>query len=528
MVPKMSWKRALLAILLLGLLPGFSSAQRFAEGVKGMVVAPTPEAADAGLAILKRGGNAVDAAAAAAFAIMVTDPGMSSLGGRAQILVRLADGTVAGIDGATQVPSMARSPAKTGRGYCTCPVPGGPLAIQQMVQRYGTLPLRVLLQPAIRLAREGFVIKQDYHEFFRRAGKVFRLYPGTAAHFLKPDGSFYSRGDVFRQPALAHTLEVIAERGAEALYRGELAEAILRDMREHGGLIREEDLARYRPLPGEIVRGTYRGFEVIGRGDQCNGAAVIEALQILEQYPLSRFWSENPLRFFHVQSQAVYLAMVDTYIADWLQASPALARRRAREIDLEKALPVPRRPVSAEEASWTTHLSVVDAQGNAVALTQSLGPVFGSKVANPELGFFYAYSYRMNDSVAPLSRDKTNQSPTLVLHKGDPFLVLGAAGGAHIPSAIIATILNVVDLQMPLADAVSAPRVYLSDRGLEVETAGMSPELLSGLEKLGYTLRPYSGRNPRFGKVQAVLVDTLSGKRLGASDPRDYGKAAGY
>ena len=516
-----------IGLLITLLFPAWALSQKQATGTKGMVVSPTPEATDAGVEILRMGGNAVDAAAAAAFALMVTDPGMSSVGGRAQILVRLADGTVAGIDGATQVPALAADPARVGHGYRTCPVPGGPLAIQRMVARYGTLPMKVLLQPAIRLAREGFVIKKDYHGFFRRAGKLFRLYPGTARYFLKKDGSFYSEGEVFKQPALARTLEVLAERGAESLYRGELAEAILRDMREHGGLIRREDLERYRTYPGEIVEGNYRGFRVIGRGDQCNGASVIEMLQILQQFRPQQL-AADPARFYHLFAQATYLGLLDTYLFDWIQVSPVLAMRRAREIDPDRALPVPVRPAPPEEAGWTTHLSVVDGEGNAAAVTQSIGPVFGSKVVNPELGFFYAYSYRMNDAALPLSRDKTNQSPTMVLRGDRLFMVLGAAGGMRIPMAIAATIVNVIDRKMDLFRAVAAPRVFLSSGALSVETADMPAPVLSDLTQMGYKLRRFEGRHPLFAKVQAVLIDTLSGRRYGASDPRDYGKAAGF
>jgi len=173
------------------------SAQQSATASKAMVVSPTPEATDAGLEILKQGGNAIDAAAATAFALMVTDPAMCSLGGRSQILIYLADGQFVGIDGATQSPYRVDVPARIGHGYRTCPIPGSPAALEEMVKKYGTLPLKRILAPAIRLAKEGFIIQKDYHQSFRKYGTQFHLYPGTVKHFLRPGRSFYSEGDKF-------------------------------------------------------------------------------------------------------------------------------------------------------------------------------------------------------------------------------------------------------------------------------------------------------------------------------------------
>ena len=504
--------------------PAAANAQHFANSEKAMVAAPTPEAAEAGLSILRKGGNAVDAAVAAAFALMVTDPAMSSLGGRSQILIYLNDGRVVGIDGATQSPRLAKNPAKMGHGYRTCPIPGSPAALEKMVQEYGVLPLRTVLEPAIQLARNGFTIKKDYDVLFKRSAEFFRMYPGTAKHFLKADGSIFVEGNNFCQPTLAKTLEIIADKGTGVLYGGQVAQAIIKDMLNNEGLIREDDLEQYRPLPGKIVEGNYRGYKIISRGDQCDGASVIEMLHILEHFTLSDFKPEDSL-YLHLLTQAIYLGHADEYLPDWQQVSKALAARRVREIDEKRALPVPVRNKSTE--GETNHLSVVDDKGNAVSLTQSIGPSFGSKVVNPELGFFYAYSYDMNDDPIPYQREKTSQSPTVILHKGKPFLVLGSAGSSRIPASIVQTIINVIDHQMTLEKAVSMPRLFLSGNELRMEKPRMPEASLKKMEEFGYRLKIYKELNGYFGKVHAIMIDSAANKIYGAADPRDDGASQG-
>jgi len=503
------------------------SAQQSAIATNAMVVAPTPEAIEAGLSILKQGGNAIDAAAATAFALMVTDPAMCSVGGRSQILIYLKDGQLIGIDGATQSPRIVEEPALIGHGYQTCPIPGSPAALEEVVIKYGTLLLRMILEPAIQLAKEGFVIKKDYHESFRRYVTLFHLYPGTAKHFLKPDGTFYSEGERLVQPALARTLEIIADEGAGSLYRGKLAEVIIKDMQNNQGLVTAEDLAQYRPRQGEIVRGNYRGFKIISRGDQCDGASVIEVLQILEHFNLSDYQLDNP-KYLHLIAQAMAIGNLDEYLPDWQQTSEALAARRVREIDLNRALPVPIKPKAPEEEGYTNHLSVIDEKGNAVSLTQSIGPIFGSKVVNPELGFFYAYSYDMNNDPIPYQREKTCQSPTIVLKNDKPFIVLGSAGSSRIPASIVQAIINVIDHKMTLYRAVASPRIFLYENELRIEAMNMPASILDELQMMGYKIKPYDQLNGWFGRIHGILIEDATRKIYGVADPRDCGAAKGY
>ncbi len=504
-------------------IPAVDPGQRSARGTEFMVAAPTPEATEAGREVLENGGNAVDAAAATAFALWVTDPLMSSVGGRAQILLRLADWAVVGIDGATQAPLRVDEPADLGHGYRTVPIPGAPAALEEMLRDYGTLSLAQVMEPAIRLAEEGFAVKADVHEYLRTYEDRLTLYPGTRVHFYKGDGSPYSEGDTLRQPALARTLRAMAEGGTDLLYRGFLADALVADMEEHGGLVRHDDLAQYRPRLGEVVYGEYRGHEIVARGGNCDGASVIEMLQMLEHFDLASYEGDDP-EYIHILAQALYVGQTDEHVPDWIQVSKAHAARRVREIDLDRALPIAIREGASGD---TNHLSVVDGEGNAVAITQSIGPSFGSKVVSPELGFFYAYSYDMNDDPVPFQREKTSQSPTMILDDGAPYLVLGSAGSSRIPGSIVRAAVNVIDHGMSLWDAVEAPRWFLAEDGLRIESEDLSAEALDALRSLGYELQQYEGRDGYFARVHAVMAVQDAGLLWGASDPRDLGMAGG-
>lgn len=505
--------------------PFLNSQERTAQGTDFMVAAPTVGAMEAGRSILEQGGNAVDAAAATAFALMVTDPLMASVGGRAQILIRLHDGTFVGIDGATQAPLRVDEPANLGHGYRTVPIPGSPAALEEMLREYGTLSLAEVLQPAIRLAEEGFAIHPDLHDALRSYEDRLALYPGTRTHFYKPDGSTYSQGETLRQPVLARTLRTLAEEGAGALYRGSLADAFVSDMEANGGLVRHDDLEQYRPREGEVVRGDYRGYEIVARGGNCDGASVIEMLQILQHFDLASYSIDDP-EYVHIVAQALYVGLTDEYVPDWMQVSKAHAARRVMEIDLTRALPIPVRGGNGPDGD-TNHLSVVDAAGNAVAITQSIGPNLGSKVASPELGFFYAYSYDMNDEPIPFQREKTSQSPTMLLNDGEPFLVLGSAGSSRIPGSIVRTAVNVIDHGMSLGEALAARRWFIAENELRIEATGLPAPTLEALGKLGYSLAPYEGMDGYFARVHAVLVEPSTGILFGASDPRDFGAAGG-
>ena len=505
--------------------PGVTWPQS-AQGSEFMIAAPTPEAVEAGVAVLEGGGNAVDAAVTAATVLWVTDPAMASVGGRAQILVHLADGRFVGVDGATQAPGELGAPAEIGHGYGTAPVPGAPAALERLLEQHGTLSWEESLAPAIRLAEEGFVLKEDLEEAFIRFQETLTLYEGSRENFFKPDGSAYSAGELFRQPALARTLEVLAREGSDALYGGSLAAAIVADMEANDGLVRGEDLAQYAPLVGPIVRGSYRGFEIAARGGNCDGASVIQMLQTLENFDLARYEITDP-EYVHILAQTLRFATEERHGPDDIQISREHAAELARAIRSGRA--GPSAPEGGGEGEGeTNHLSVVDREGNAVAITQSIGNSFGAKVANPELGFFYAYSYDMNDEPVPLQREWTSQSPTLLLRDGRTFMVLGSAGSNRIPGSIVRIAVNVIDHGMTLEEAMAARRWYMPDeQELRIEVDGLPQGTWDALEAMGYALHTYPEPDGYFARVHAVMVDPASGTLYGAGDLRDYGGAGG-
>ena len=510
------------------LLYGSTLAQQFAQAEQGMVVTSTPQAAMAGLTILKAGGNAVDAAAATAFALMVTDPAMCSLAGRSQILIYLNEGRAIGIDGATETPGNVGEAVETGRGYKTVPVPGSPAALQEMVDRFGTLSLDEVMAPAIALARDGFIINAEYQRAFKKYGKDFRDSEGALRHFLKKDGDIYREGERFIQPALATTLEKIARNGSGILYDGELASVIVDDMNRNGGLVGMDDLRRYRTKRGVVLEGKYRGYRVLSRGDQCDGASLIEMLNLLEYFDLSAF-SRSDYRYTALLAQINHIAYMDEYLPDWIQTAAATAERRYREIRLDELFPVTVKPKKDPHQGETNHLSVIDKQGNCVSITQSIGPYFGAKVVNADLGFFYAYSYDMNSDPVPFQREKTSQTPTIVLQESRPFMIIGSAGSSRIPGSIFQTIVNVIDHKMDLEKAVGSPRIFLLKDELRVESGILSEKTFSDLENLGYRLKVFWELNGWFGRVHAIhLPDSDNGIIHGAADPRDFGAAMGY
>jgi gamma-glutamyltranspeptidase/glutathione hydrolase len=253
---------------------------------------------------------------------------------------------------------------------------------------------------------------------------------------------------------------------------------------------------------------------------------VIEMLQILEHFDLARHGFDDPV-YLHLLAQAIYIGHMDESLPDWLQVSRELAARRAREIERTEALPLSIKPEEPRLGD-TNHLSVIDEGGNAVSLSQSIGPAFGSMVANPELGFLYAFSYDMNEEPIPYLREKTSQCPTIVMDGAGPFLILGAAGSSRIPASIVQTIVNVIDHKMGLDEAVSSARVFIADTELRLEGHKLSESTVSRLEELGYDMNVFEHLDGWFGRVHAILVDAESKKIYGAAGPRDWGDAGGF
>jgi gamma-glutamyltranspeptidase/glutathione hydrolase len=528
-------------------------------GARAMIVTDAPLATEVGVEMLKRGGNAVDAAVAVGFALAVVYPEAGNLGGGGYMVIRMADGRTAALDYREVAPLAAtrnmfldeqgEATDKSVVGPLASGVPGAVAGLVAAHSRYGTLPLAAVIRPAIRLAAEGVVVDSALARSLSNAGSLIAQF-GGAETFL-PGGAAPAPGTLLRQPALARTLERIAAGGADGFYRGETARAIVDELQRLGGIITAEDLARYTAVWREPVRATYRGHTVLSMPPSSSGGVTIaEALNILEGFDsLPSFGSA---RRAHLLASAYQRAFVDrnekladpAFVAVPIAelTSKAYAARLRATIDTTRATPTRALLRQRVEGTETTHYSVVDAAGNAVATTTTINALYGSGVYIVGAGFFL--NDEMDDfatrpgypnmfglvqgeanAVQPGKRMLSAMSPTVVLSPGDSLLlVLGARGGPRIITGTSQVIINVIDHRMTLADAMSAPRLHhqaLPDT-LRHEMHGLTPAVIDSLAQMSWGVGPTGG----VGLVNAIM--RVPGGYHGVADPRSSGKAAGY
>ena len=538
---------------------------QIATGTKGVVAAAHPLAAKVGAEILARGGNAVDAAVATAFALGVVEPYASGIGGEGVMVISLADGTEVAIDYKSVAPGHVTlegtdTSVKLGpKGTC---VPGVVAGLALALEKYGTMSLAEVLEPAIRLAREGFPIDEVFvdvmaaHDFYENIVDD----PEISSIFLK-DGLIPDVGTVITNPELAHAYELIAQQGPEVFYEGEIAEAIVQATE---GWITKEDLAQYTPREMEPVRGDYRGYEVLSAPPPVGGTTLIEALNILENFDLSGYSYTDP-EAIHLIAESLLLASADRYryVGDPAffavpikgLTSDAYARERAELIRLDAVIPPREAPAGGpfqyeyleehaaiysvpEEATSlsTTHVSVVDKEGNAVSLTQTLSYFWGSQVFVSGYGFFLnneLHNFNRYDptdptdlnEIAPYKRPRTLVAPTIVKRDGEIFLVVGTPGAGRIISTLLEVIVNVVDFGMDLKEAIAAPKFCsrVAYKELRMEE-GYPEETLAALEALGHKIKLYSPLNLYFGGINAVMVQE-DGTMIGVGSLRRQGAA---
>jgi gamma-glutamyltranspeptidase/glutathione hydrolase len=517
---------------------------RVARSTRGIVVASSPIAADVGMRVLQHGGNAVDAAVATAFALSVVEFGAFGLGGRLQMIVRSPDGQVTGFDGTIQVPAgYVQRPTDDGIGYTTIGAPGAVAALGQAHKLHGSKPLAELLAPAIELADAGWVLTDREVRTIASSAEQLRRFDGSRRQFFRADGSAYAKGDRLRLPELAQTLRTLASKGFDEFYHGEIARRIGTDVEAHGGSLRATDLAAYEAKSARIVRGGYRGYELIGTDAPAAGSTVVEVLHILERFHLS---DKPQADWGAIVAQALRLGFQDQYRdfggpqkAAEMKVSKEWAATRAKQIQEPGQPPNGNREVFSGWADWgdTTHFSVADAQGGMVASTQTLGSGMGAKVVTPGLGFLYAATMGFPGAFAskPGQRATTSMSPFLVLKDGKPAFVLGAAGGMRIISSIVEVISRTIDHKMSFADAVAAPRVH-PDPGSYIEPAGeefameagtpsaWSAADLTRLRHFGFKLVE---QKSSFAIIHGIYRDPITGDLIGVADPRGDGAAAG-
>jgi gamma-glutamyltranspeptidase / glutathione hydrolase len=530
----------------------------------GMVVAMEAIAADVGVSVLQKGGNAVDAAVAVGFALAVTHPFAGNIGGGGYMLIRLADGRASFID------FRERAPEKSTRnmyldakgdlthdsieGWRSSGVPGTVRGFEMAVAKYGKHKWADNMAPAIELASKGFPVSYALAEGLKNS-RSLAASPESKRIFQK-NGAFYAAGDTLTQPELAQTLERIAKNGPNELYEGETARRFAEEMGKHGGIISLADLKNYKAIERTPLSGKYKDYTIVTAPPSSSGGiALLEMLGILEGtgYETSGAGSASAI---HWVAEAMRRAYADRneYVGDpdfvkvpiaGLLDRGYLAKLRA-SIDPERATPSdavrPGRPVGSEQME-TTHYSVVDSEGNAVAVTYTLNGGYGNGITVPGLGFllnnemddFAAKPGTANmfglvqgeaNAIAPGKRPLSSMTPTIVVKDGKLFMTVGAPGGSRISTAVLQVILNVVDFGMNVQDAVDAPRFHhqwLPDK-LSVER-GVSPDTVAILKSHGYDVDNAAG--VVLAQVAAIVND--GGWLQGASDGRTAtGKAAGY
>ncbi|HUF50431.1 MAG TPA: gamma-glutamyltransferase [Longimicrobiales bacterium] len=526
-----------LLLSLLVALPATAAAQSV-RSAHGVVVTGSALASRVGADVLAAGGNAVDAAVAAAFALAVVEPSMSGIGGRTQILLRTAAGSVAAIDGTTEVPAAWRGGPEANEdayGPRTIAVPGTVAALDAALRAHGTWPLARVLAPAMRLAEEGFALPAPEAERIASAAQRLREFEGSRRHFLKSDGSAYGAGATFRQPALARTLRSLAADGARSFYDGRIGAVLARELDAAGAFVTRADLAAYQAAESLIVRGRYRGHDIIGSYLPASGATAIEALQILEHFDLPAL--VGSAQWAALLHHALLASFSDRVVrreparakADWLTSSTHAARR-AEEIRtrLAGARTDTRHDDGGREPENTTHLSVADRHGNVVALTQSVGPTFGSKVASLELGFIHAATMEYLGALEPGTRRHwSSQTPLIVLRGDAPAYVLGGAGARRILSAVVATLSRAIDAGLPLDRALAAPRIHATPTRIDLEQragAAWTDAQADSLRALGIAVRMREDA-PYFARINAIAYDHRTREWVGVSDPRWEGAA---
>ncbi|MEZ4417102.1 MAG: gamma-glutamyltransferase [Gemmatimonadota bacterium] len=532
--------------------PALPSTAKVARANGGMLASASPLATAAGVRMFEAGGNAADAAVAASFALAVVEPSMSSLGGRMQVLVHQPDGSFRALDATTQAPLAydSENAPEASYGYATVGIPGMVAGALEVHASYGSLPLAQVMAPAIDYARRGFVLDDEIGGHIVASAERLAESEGGRRYFFKPDGTPYGPGDRLVQEDLARTLERIAEGGLRVFYEGAIAEQIVDDMEANGGFVTLADLAQYRVVDSRVLRGTYRGFELVGSDVPAGGGTVIEALQILETLDVPSLDEEA---WMAVVGQALMLGFEDYYGGVQLEeeradvlTSKEWAVRRAREIRLPAAVGVAAAglgmalPMGGIPEFWsahqhTTHLTAADADGRIIALTQSLGPAMGSKVVAPGLGFTYAAT--LGGYLGPIARGQragSAISPFMIEKDGTPRWALGAAGGLRIIAGVVEVSSRLMDRGESLEDAVAGARFFpnmgRSGPGpWELETSPVASWTESSALALLNSLDIEAEANPSptsFSRVHAVGIEA-DGTLLGVADPRWGGAADG-
>ncbi|MDP2958453.1 MAG: gamma-glutamyltransferase [Longimicrobiales bacterium] len=545
----------------------YPDAAEAVVGTQGMVVTTDELASQVGVEVLRAGGNAVDAAVAVQFALAVVNPEAGNIGGGGFLVARMADGTAAALDFREKAPLAATRDMyldaegnltdKSVVGHLAAGVPGSVMGMWEAHRRFGTLPWSDLVAPAVALA-EGFPVRARFlRSLDSTMVRALSAFPASAAQFLPRDGQPPRVGDTLRQSDLAATLRRIQESGSDGFYRGETADLLVAEMERGGGIMTLEDLEAYTAAWREPVTFTYRGHQVISMPPSSSGGATLALMaNMLEGHDLASLPWHGP-EMIHLYAEAWKRAYADRnhYLADpdfvdtplERMISPAYGRERGADISLERATPSLEIGPGMEgpaEGAHTTHFSIVDGQGNAVAVTTTINSWYGCRVTVTGAGFVlnnemddfaakpgtpnqFGLVQGENNAVGPGKRMLSAMAPSIVVApSGRLRMVTGTPGGATIITTVFQVISNVLDYGMDVVAAVNAPRVHhqhLPDQ-IYYEAGGLEPATSLRLQEMGHTLVQ---RTETSGDVQAILVEE-DGTLRAWSDPRRGGRAVGY
>jgi gamma-glutamyltranspeptidase/glutathione hydrolase len=519
---------------------------------KAMIASANQLASEVGLSILRKGGNAVDAAVAVAFALAVVHPEAGNLGGGGYMLIRMADGAADAIDYKETAPAAAHPGMFTNKldstvGYKASAVPGTVAGMGLAHSRFGKLSWKQVLEPARRLAKDGFPASQRMEIILALQAPVMKQFPESARTFLHGSDQPLKQGEIVKQPDLAATIARIQKHGWREFYEGKTARLIDSDMAAHDGTLRYGDLKSYKAIERSPVKGTFRENQILSMPPSSSGGTtLIEMLNIFETFP-AQLGMEGSSEQLHHLIESMRRAFKDRaeYSADpaffpvplELLTSKEHARELASSIQPDRATPSTNMPIDASphEGEDTTHFSIIDEAGNMVSNTYTLNSFYGSQVTAAGTGILLndimsAFSSKPGErgEIKPGKRPISSMTPTIVLHPdGSPWFALGSPGSATIPNTVFQVIVNIVDSRMSLRDAIEFPRIHhqcLPDR-VDAEPGALVFDVAEKLRSFGDTINP-KWRSQ--GDVHAVMVEEGSDWRLGWSDGRRGGRAVGY
>ncbi len=536
----------------------------------GLAMSSSPYCTKIGKNVLDSGGNAIDSAVAVGYCLAVVHPAAGNIGGGGFALIHLANGENVALDFREKAPLKASRDMYLDSnknvienastiGYLAAGVPGTVKGMSAMLDKYGTKKLSELIAPAIHLAENGFVVTDRQSETMREAQKDLAKFESSRKYFLKKDGSVYKGGEVLVQKDLAKTLRLIQKQGESAFYRGKIADLIEKDMEKNGGIITKEDLANYQVAWRKPQIGTYRGkYTIISMPPPSSGGVhIIQILNVLENTDLGKLGFQSS-KSIHLIAEAMRQAYADrsvfmgdpdfVSVPDKALTDKKYAKAIFDNIKKHENSAIPSKEIKAglgiiksdskpnlKEGNHTTHYSVTDKWGNAVAVTYTINASYGSAAAVSGAGFLL--NNEMDDfsikagvpnlyglvggdanAIEPNKRPLSSMSPTIILKDDKLYMVVGSPGGARIITTVLQVILNVIDYKMDIARAVEYPRFHMQwlPDEIRIEAYGMSEDVKENLQKMGYKIVEL----PDMGDVNAILRDSKSGIYYGVNDPR--------